>query len=258
MAEAMIRGLIQGQIAPPERICASDVSAPRRELMEKTYGIRTTGDNLALVQDAEVVILAVKPQVAAAVLEAMRPAAGPHQLVISIVAGLTTAAMAQRLAPGSRIVRTVPNTPVFVGAGMVAIAAGPGATAEDISLTEALFGPVARTAVLEERLMDAVLGVSGSGPGYVYLVIEALADGGVKMGLPKPLALTLAAQTVLGTARMCLESGQHPAVLRDMVTSPGGTTIAALHVLEQGGLRAALMSAVEAAARRAEELGRLG
>jgi pyrroline-5-carboxylate reductase len=258
MAEAMVRGLIQGQIAPPERIRASDVSAPRRELMEKTYGIRTTGDNLALVQDAEVVILAVKPQVAAAVMEAIRPAAGPDKLVISIVAGLTTAAMAQRLPPGSRIVRTVPNTPVFVGAGMVAIAAGPGATPEDISLAEALFGPVARTAVLEERLMDAVLGVSGSGPGYVYLVIEALADGGVKMGLPKPLALTLAAQTVLGTARMCLESGQHPAVLRDMVTSPGGTTIAALHVLEQGGLRAALMSAVEAAARRAEELGRLG
>jgi pyrroline-5-carboxylate reductase len=258
MAEAMIRGLLNGKVSAAAGIAASDVNTARRDVMERTYGIRTTADNLTLVQEAGVIVLAVKPQVAHQVLGAIRPATGPQKLLISIVAGLTIGAMTERLQPGTRIIRTVPNTPVFVGEGMVAIAPGPTATPADMLEVEAIFGPVARTAALDEKLMDAALGVSGSGPAYVFLVIDALADGGVKMGLPKPLALTLAAQTVLGAARMCLESGKHPAELKDMVTSPGGTTIAALHQLEKGALRATLISAVEAAARRAEELGRLG
>jgi pyrroline-5-carboxylate reductase len=258
MAEAMIRGLLNGKVRGSSDITASDVNPARRDMMERTYGIHTTADNLALVQAAEVIVLAVKPQVAHAVLDAVRPATGPPKLLISIVAGLTIGAMVERLRAGTRIIRTVPNTPVFVGEGMVAIAPGATATPADMEVVEAIFGPVARTAALEEKLMDAALGVSGSGPAYIFLVIEALADGGVKMGLPKPLALTLAAQTVLGAARMCLEMGRHPAELKDMVTSPGGTTIAALHELEKGAMRATLISAVEAAARRAEELGRLG
>ena len=202
-------------------------------------------------------VLAVKPQVAAEVMSLVAAFTGPDKLVISIVAGLTTAAMQQALAADTRIVRTVPNTPVFVGEGMVAVADDGPALPEDYAVAEALFRPVARTALMPEKLMDAALGVSGSGPAYVFLMIEALADGGVKMGLPRPTALTLAAQTLLGAAKMCLESGKHPGELKDMVTSPAGTTIAALHRMETAGVRAALIDAVEAAARRAEELGRL-
>ena len=166
--------------------------------------------------------------------------------------------MATALGPGTRIVRTVPNTPVFVGEGMVALASDGPAQDDDYAVTTAIFSPVARIVSIEEKLMDAALGVSGSGPAYGFLMIEALSDGGVKMGLPRQIALELAAQTLLGAAKMCLESGRHPGQLKDMVTSPGGTTIAALHKMEAAGVRSALIDAVEAATRRSEELGRKG
>ena len=257
MAEALIRGLTGSRTVDPQKIAASEPLAERRAYMEDSYGIRVTADNQELVKTADVLVLAVKPQVAAEVMSLMAAFTGPDKLVISIVAGLTTAAMQQALAADTRIVRTVPNTPVFVGEGMVAVADDGPALPEDYAIAEALFRPVARTALMPEKLMDAALGVSGSGPAYVFVMIEALADGGVKMGLPRPTALTLAAQTLLGAAKMCLESGKHPGELKDMVTSPAGTTIAALHRMETAGVRAALISAVEAAARRAEELGRL-
>ena len=209
-----------------------------------------------MVAGSDILVLAVKPQVVGKVLTHIGPHTNDTKLVISIVAGLTVAAMATALGPGTRIVRTVPNTPVFVGEGMVALASDGPARAEDYVVTSAIFSPVARIVSIEEKLMDAALGVSGSGPAYGFLMIEALSDGGVKMGLPRQIALELAAQTLLGAAKMCLESGRHPGQLKDMVTSPGGTTIAALHKMEAGGVRSALIDAVEAATRRSQELGR--
>jgi pyrroline-5-carboxylate reductase len=258
MAEAIIRGLLESEAVKPDRITTSDVMPERLQYMKTTYGINTLEDNADLVGDADILVLAVKPQVAGSVLTHIGPHTDDTKLVISIVAGLTVAAMAARLGTGTRIVRTVPNTPVFVGEGMVALASDGPARDEDYTAAEALFEPVARIVSIEEKLMDAALGVSGSGPAYGFLMIEALSDGGVKMGLPRHIALELAAQTLLGAAKMCLESGRHPGQLKDMVTSPGGTTIAALHKMETGGVRSALMDAVEAATRRSEELGRLG
>jgi pyrroline-5-carboxylate reductase len=258
MAEAIAKGLLDAGAVDAGQIIASDVDDGRRQLMADRYGITITADNHRVVRAADIVILAIKPQVVATVLGDIGPAAGPDKLVLSIVAGLTVATMAPFFPNGARLIRTIPNTPVLVQEGMVAIAVGETATPEDYQMAEAIFSPVAKTVRLEEKLMDAALGVSGSGPAYVFMMIDALADGGVKMGLPRPIALTLAAQTLLGGAKMCLESGRHPGELKDMVTSPAGTTIAALHTLETMGLRGALISAVEAAAMRSEALGRLG
>jgi pyrroline-5-carboxylate reductase len=258
MAEAIIRGLLESEAVKPDHITASDVMPERLNYMQTTYGINTLADNAELAGGTDILVLAVKPQVVASVLTHIGPRTDDTKLVISIVAGLTVAVMAAGLGAGTRIIRTVPNTPVFVGEGMVALASDGPARDEDYTAAEALFAPVARIVSIEEKLMDAALGVSGSGPAYVFLMIEALSDGGVKMGLPRHIALELAAQTLLGAAKMCLESGRHPGQLKDMVTSPGGTTIAALHKMEAGGVRSALMDAVEAATRRSEELGRLG
>ena len=256
MAEAIIRGLLESRTVAPDHITASDVMPERRQFMQTTYHIKTTGDNAELVTGSDILVLAVKPQVVSQVLHHIGPHTNDTKLVISIVAGLTVAAMATVLGPGTRIVRTVPNTPVFVGEGMVALASDGPARAEDYVVTTSIFSPVARIVSIEEKLMDAALGVSGSGPAYGFLMIEALSDGGVKMGLPRQIALELAAQTLLGAAKMCLESGRHPGQLKDMVTSPGGTTIAALHKMEAAGVRSALIDAVEAATRRSKELGR--
>jgi pyrroline-5-carboxylate reductase len=207
------------------------------------------------VMHAPVVVLGVKPQVLPAVLASVKEFARPWHLIISIAAGVPLAVLEEAL-PDSRVIRVMPNTPTLVGAGMAALAPGRGVTPEDLALALDLFGAVGRAVVVEERLMDAVTGLSGSGPAFVAVFIEALADGGVKMGLPRPLALTLAIQTVLGTARLCHEEQMHPAVLKDLVTSPGGTTIAGLHALESRGFRSAVMDAVSAAAARSKELGK--
>lgn len=257
MAEAIIRGLIDSGIIGPDRIIASDVVEDRRRMMADSFDITTTENNHRVVKNSDIIVLAIKPQVAASVLGEIGPNLGPDKLVISIVAGLTVNTMKSYLTAGARLIRTIPNTPVFVREGMVALATGDTATADDYAAAEAVFKPVAKTVAIEEKLMDAALGVSASGPAYVFLIVEALADGGVKMGLPRSVALTLAAQTLLGAAKMCLESGRHPGQLKDMVTSPAGTTIAALHKLEEMGVRAAMISAVEAAAKRSEELGRM-
>lgn len=258
MAEAIIRGLLDSRTVEADHMAASDVVADRLEFMRATYRIGSMQDNAELVAKSDILVLAVKPQVAGKVLAHIGPLCNESKLIISIVAGLTVKTMAAALGPGTRIVRTVPNTPVFVGAGMVALASDGPALEDDFEAARAIFSPVARIVSIEEKLMDAALGVSGSGPAYGFLMIEALADGGVKMGLPRAVALELAAQTLLGAAKMCLESGRHPGQLKDMVTSPGGTTIAALHKMEAAGVRAALMDAVEAATRRSEELGRQG
>lgn len=257
MAEAIIKGLISRGVVPPEQVVASDVVAERRAYIADTYRIAVEEDNRLLVKKADVLILAVKPQVTAQVLQFAGTVMGPDKLLVSIVAGVPVAAIAPLVAAGTRIIRTIPNTPLMVMAGAVAIAADSPAMPADFALARRIFDACGRTVMIEEKLMDAATGLSGSGPAYVFLMIEALADGGVKAGLTRDVALTLAAQTLLGAARLCISSGRHPGQLKDMVTSPAGTTIAGIHELEIAGVRAALMNAVEAATRRSKELGKL-
>lgn len=257
MAEAIIKGLVSRGVVSPQRLVAADVLAERRAYIADTYRVAVEEDNRLLVEKADILILAVKPQVTVPVLQFAGAAMGPDKLLVSIVAGVPVAAIAALVAAGTRIIRTIPNTPLMVMAGAVAIAADSPALPADFALARRIFDACGRTVMIEEKLMDAATGLSGSGPAYVFLMIEALADGGVKAGLTREVALTLAAQTLLGAARMCLTSGRHPGQLKDMVTSPGGTTIAGIHALEAGGLRAVLMNAVEAATRRSQELGKL-
>jgi pyrroline-5-carboxylate reductase len=204
-----------------------------------------------------VVVLAVKPQQAAAVLDELRGHVAPDALLISVLAGVTTDALADALGAAQPVVRAMPNTPALVDEGATAIAAGRHASEAHLALAREVFGAVGTVEVLPEPLMDAVTGLSGSGPAYVYMVIEALTDGGVRMGLPRPQALRLAAQTVYGAARLVLETGKHPAILRDEVTTPGGTAIAAVADLESHGLRTMLINAVATATERSRELSRL-
>ncbi len=256
MGEALLRGLLAAKLVAPEEVWVSDVRKERLAFLRQTYRVRTVASNAEAVKQADIVLLAVKPQVVPAVLEGLLQAITEDTLVISIAAGIPTTFISDRFSFPVRVVRVVPNTPALVLEGMSALAGGAHARAEDLEIARRLFEAVGKVVVLDEALLDAVTGLSGSGPAYVFQAIEALADGGVKVGLPRDVALTLSAQTVHGAARMVLETGKHPGQLKDMVTSPGGTTIAGLHALEQGGMRAALMNAVEAATRRSQELGR--
>ncbi len=255
MAAALVKGLLHSKVVPPEKVIVSDVKDERLQMLRDKHGVRTTTDNHELVRDADVVVLSVKPQVIDKVLDAIGKEIRSDQLVVSVAAGVPISAMEARLPDGARVVRTMPNTPATVDAGATAIAAGSHATEEDLEIAHELFAAVGRVVTLDETLLDAVTGLSGSGPAYVMLMIEALADGGVKVGLHRDTALLLAAQTVYGSAKLLLETGEHPGRLKDMVTSPGGTAIAGLHTLESGGLRRTLIDAVEAATTRAAALG---
>jgi len=255
MAAALVKGLLHSKVVPPEKIIVSDVKDERLQVLREKHGVRTTTDNHELVRDADVVVLSVKPQVIDKVLGAIGKEIRPEQLVVSVAAGVPIAAMEDRLPDGARVVRTMPNTPATVDAGATAISAGTHANDADLAIAHELFAAVGRVVTLDESLLDAVTGLSGSGPAYVMLMIEALADGGVKVGLHRDTALLLAAQTVYGSAKLLLETGEHPGRLKDMVTSPGGTAIAGLHTLESGGLRRTLIDAVEAATTRSATLG---
>ena len=255
MAGALVRGLLHAGVITPDRVIASDVSPERLEHIAKLHGVRTTSDNHALVRECDVVVLAVKPQVMDKVLVQIAGDVNPNQLFVSIAAGIPVAAIESKLPAGTRLVRSMPNTAAIVLEGATAIAAGSHATEHDLAVARAIFEAVGRVVVLDESLLDAVTGLSGSGPAYVMLMIEALADGGVKVGLHRDTALLLAAQTVYGSAKLLLETGEHPGRIKDQVTSPGGTAIAGLHTLEAGGLRRTLIDAVEAATKRAAELG---
>jgi pyrroline-5-carboxylate reductase len=256
MTEAIIRGIIRNQVVLPDQILASDISVERKEHLSRTFDIRTETDNRSLVDQSSVILLAVKPQVVPAVLKEIGPAMGTEKLLISIAAGVPIRALSAGLPKGPRIIRTMPNTAVTVMEGAMAIASDSPARPEDLETVETLFRPIGRTVRIEEKLIDAVTGLSGSGPAYVFMMLEALADGGVKMGLPRDVAETLAAQTLMGSAKMFLETRMNPGALKCMVTSPGGTTIAGIHELEKGGVRASLMNAVEAATKRSVELGK--
>jgi pyrroline-5-carboxylate reductase len=254
MAAALIKGLLHAGVLP-HKIAASDVKPERLEHLNEAQGIRTMRDNRALLRESNVVVLSVKPQVIDKILtEIAEDVTGEH-LVVSVAAGVPIDALESRLPRGSRVVRAMPNMPATVQAGATAIAGGAHARAEDLEIARELFEAVGRVVILDEALLDAVTGLSGSGPAYIMLIIEALADGGVKVGLHRDTALLLAAQTVFGSAKLLLETGEHPGRLKDMVTSPGGTAIAGLHTLESGGLRKTLMDAVEVATKRAAELG---
>jgi pyrroline-5-carboxylate reductase len=254
MATALSRAWTSAGLTRADRVVASDPLPAARDAFAAD-GFRAFPDNRSVLAESDLIVLAVKPQSVPAVLEEIRSHLSPRQLTVSIVAGVTLRRLADGLGPSRRLVRVMPNTPCLVGASASAYCPGDGATADDAALVERLMRAVGLAIRLPEHLLDAVTGLSGSGPGFVYVVIEALSDGGVRMGLPRDAATALAAQTVLGAAKMVLETGDHPGVLRDAVASPGGTTIAGLHALERGGLRAALMDAVEAATRRATELG---
>jgi pyrroline-5-carboxylate reductase len=255
MAGALVRGLLASGTVTRDQIRASDVRGDRLEELGKEHGILTHSDNMDLVAWANLILLAVKPQVVDRVLEQVGHALTPDMLLVSIAAGVPISALESRFAKGVRIIRAMPNTAAIVLAGATGIAPGEHATEDDVRVARALFDAVGRTVVLDESLIDAVTGLSGSGPAYVMLIIEALADGGVKVGLHRDTALLLAAQTVYGSAKLQLETGEHPGRLKDMVTSPGGTAIAGLHTLESGGLRRTLIDAVDTATRRAMELG---
>jgi pyrroline-5-carboxylate reductase len=254
MAEALVRGLRAAGVAPAQ-LRAGDPAAERRDELGRRYGIETTSDNAAVAAWAEVVVLAVKPQAMTEALATLRDALAHDALVVSIAAGVATASIEAELAPGTRVMRAMPNTAAMVLAAATAIAKGAHATEVDVELTSELFAAVGRCVALPERALDAVTGLSGSGPAYVMLVIEALADGGVNAGLSREVAQLLAAQTVYGAAKLQLETGEHPAVLRDRVTSPGGTTSEGLRCLEARGVRAAFVEAVAAATARSTELG---
>jgi pyrroline-5-carboxylate reductase len=256
MAEALIRGLIRARVADPAQILGSEPRQERRDEMAQKYGIESVADNLTVARAASILVLSVKPQVMERILEEIGPHIQAHALVISIAAGIPLAVIEKHL-PQARVIRTMPNTPALVGAGATAIAAGGHATDADLEAARRIFDSVGKTVVLEESQMDAVTGLSGSGPAYIFLIIEALSDAGVKVGLSRYNALALAAQTVLGSAQLLIETGEHPGRLKDMVTSPGGTAIAGLHTLEAGGLRTTLMNAVEAATNRSRELGEI-
>jgi len=256
MAEALIKGMLAAGVAKAEQVFVSDLSADRLEQLKKTYGIITQKSNCDAVAQAGIVMLCVKPQVMDLVLKEISDVADKDKLVISIAAGVTIARIEKALAEGTRVIRVMPNTPALVLSGAAGLAPGSTSTVSDMMTAQQIFGAVGRAVVVEEKLLDAVTGLSGSGPAYVFTIIEALADAGVKAGIPRELALELSAQTVYGAAKMVLETHEQPGRLREKVTSPGGTTVEGLLMLEKGKLRETLMNAVEAATARSRELGK--
>ena len=255
MATALARGFVRAGLVSAQNIIASDPIAPALARFGEEVGARTTGFNPDVLKFADILILSVKPDQILALLGEIRPGLTDKHLLISIAAGVPLARLEANLPEGTRLIRVMPNTPALVGASASAYATGKNALTEDGALAQKLFSAVGLAFPVKEALLDAVTGLSGSGPAYAFAIIEALSDGGVASGLPRDVALKLAAQTLLGSAKMLLETGLHPGVLKDMVTSPGGTTIEGLHELEKGGLRGILMNAVRAAAEKSKKLG---
>lgn len=255
MASALAKGIVKAGISRPEDLIASDVIEAARAAFAKEVGCKVTGRNVEVAEVADILIVAVKPDQVEGALQEVAGKLTDRHLVVSIAAGVTLARLAGALQKRARVIRVMPNTPALVGASASAFALGGVATADDAALAQRIFSAVGVAFQVKEPLLDAVTGLSGSGPAYAYAIIEALSDGGVAAGLPRDIATKLAAQTMLGAAKMVLETGQHPGALKDMVTSPGGTTIEGLHELEKGRLRGTLMNAVRAAAEKSKKLG---
>lgn len=255
MATALARGLISAGFVSAEQVVACDVMPAALDSFAEQTGARAVEGTSVVVAESDVIFLAVKPQQMTQVLDGLSSLLEDRHLLISIAAGLPLAVYESALGAERRIIRVMPNTPCLVGECAAGFSLGGAATQEDAELVESMLATVGVAVRVDEKLLDAVTGLSGSGPAYVYQVIEALSDGGVRVGLPRDVATRLAAQTVLGAAKMVLETGDHPGTLKDAVTSPGGTTIAGIHALESGGLRGILMDAVSAATQRSRELG---
>ena len=261
MAEAMIKGLLSASFIEAKNVFVSEPSEAKRDTLHAEYKIKVSADNRELVKKCDIIILAVKPQIVQKVLRDIASLVGRDKLVISIAAGVPIAIMDDVLRGGKNkkfnIVRTMPNTPALVQEGVTAIASGEHVRKIDVKIAHRIFEAVGRTVDVEEDQLDAVTGLSGSGPAYIFMLIEALSDAGVKMGLSREVANTLTIQTVLGSAKLARESGKHPGELKDMVTSPAGTTISGLHALEEGSFHTTLMNAVEDATLRSRELGQI-
>ena len=258
MGEALISGLIYSDSSKPENIICSDVREDRLEFVGEKYGVATTTENTDVVKASEIIVYATKPQIIASVLKETAPGLDMSKLIISIAAGVPLAAIESCLNKKLRLIRVMPNIAAFVKESATAIAAGNNASKDDIKLAMAIFDSVGKSIFLKENhLMDAITGLSGSGPAYIFLIVDAMADAGVKMGLSRQDALLLSTQTVLGAATLLRDSNEHPGKLKDRVTSPGGTAIAGLHTLEEGGLRTTLINAVETATGRSKELGEM-
>ena len=257
MGEALISGLLHSRSSASEHIMCSDIRKDKLKSIKELYGVLTTSNNINVVSASEIVVYAVKPQIMASVLRETGSSLDMSKLIISIAAGVPLAAIESCLNKDLRLVRVMPNIPASVKEGAAAIAPGKHVLKDDLKVSKAIFDSVGRSVIIEEDLMDAITGLSGSGPAYLFLIVDALADAGVKMGLSREDALLLSTQTVLGSAKLLMETNEHPGKLKDRVTSPGGTAIAGLHTLEQGGLRTTLINAVEAATKRSKELGEI-
>jgi pyrroline-5-carboxylate reductase len=254
MGTALLRGILKAKLTQPGKITVVDVHPGKVEELRRLFKVRTTSDPVDPVSKAKIIILAVKPQTLVGVLDKIRDSVRPDQLIISIVAGVESSFIRDRLGQNNPVIRVMPNIAATVDAAASALSGCEFVQEEHIKAALAIFGAVGDVVWIEERHLDAVTGLSGSGPAYIYMVIEALCDGGVKMGIPRETAMKLATQTVFGAAKLVKETGQHPAILRDQVTTPGGTTISAIHELEERGLRAMLISAVVTATNRSREL----
>lgn len=255
ICEALLGGLINKQIIDPKLVSVHDVIPDRLQYLKQRFDVQIHESNKPVITGSDILFLTVKPQVIGKVLVDIGALLSRKTLVVSVAAGVTLATLEEQM-PGIPVVRVMPNTPVAVGAGMTAVSCGTHADEEAGQLVAALFSAVGRSVIVDESLMDAVTGLSGSGPAFMFLMLDALSDAGVRVGFPRHTARLLAAQTMMGAAKMVLETGEHPAQLRDMVTSPAGTSITGVHVLEDKGVRAALIDAVVAATNRSREMGR--
>ena len=254
MGSAMVRGIIAKELIAPENLVVAEKIPDKAQKLAEELGVKTAPWPLEL-DPVDILIVAVKPQDIKEAMEAAGPALDKHTLVLSVAAGITLRTLQAMLPKGQPVIRVMPNTPCLIGQGASALARGENANPGHMESALTVFRAVGTACEVPEKYMDAVTGLSGGGPAYVYLIIEALADAGVRLGMDRPTALALSAQTVKGAASLVLEDGRHPAELKDMVTSPGGTTIAGLHVMELAGLRGVLMDAVAAATARSRELG---
>jgi len=256
MAEALVKGILNADLSSTDKIIASDLDEKRCQILKNENKIKTTQDNKQVISGSDIIILAVKPNILGIILKELKSDITSKHLIVSIAAGIPLSFIESLLSEDCRVIRVMPNTPCLVGEAAAGYALGKNATQDDARLVGEILNAVGKSYLLDEKLIDAVTGLSGSGPAFVYTIIEALSDGGVKMGLPRDVSTKLAAQTVLGAAKMVLETGLHTGELKDFVTSPGGTTIEGIHALEKGGVRKALIDAVEVATKKSKKLGK--
>jgi pyrroline-5-carboxylate reductase len=254
MGGILLQGFLKNHLVAPEQIFATVHHPDRAQALSAQFGVEVTTDNLAAAQQADVILLGVKPIQVPDLIEQIKPALKPGKMVLSFAASVKTRSIEDGAGCELAVIRAMPNTPAMIGAGVTALCAGRFVSTENMAVAQRIFNTVGRTVIVDEKHMDAVTGLSGSGPAFLYIIIEALAEAGVNVGLPRDVATLLAAQTTLGSARMVLETGYHPALLKDQVTTPAGCTVDGILELEEGGLRVTLIKAVKRATQRAKEL----